>query len=109
MAVRSVLKMIEKREAALAKRDPKPAHPIRVEVSYDSDSANEAMKLLGIAGLGEPQPDGGPGTRRLQIHRWAIQAAISRPGRRSMSPKDIDEVKRCTIESDKLRWPRTCK
>lgn len=106
MAIRSVLKMIEKREAALIKPSPPPSKPVRVEVVYDSDNANKAMEILGIAGHGEPSPGGGPGTRRFQLCRWAAQAAISRPGRRSLSPKDIDEVKRCTSEADKLRWPR---
>lgn len=107
MAIRTVLKMIEKREAALAKRDSAPVRPVRIETAYDSDSANKAMEILGIGGLGEPSPGGGPGTRQFQLHRWATQAAISRPGRKTISAKDAESIKRCTMEAEKLRWPRT--
>jgi hypothetical protein len=106
MAIRTVLKMIEKREAAMAKRDLVPVKPVRLVHEYDTDSANEAMLILGIGGLGEPSPGGGPGTRRFELRRWAAQTAISRPGRRTLSDKDIEEVKRHTMEADKLRWPR---
>lgn len=106
MAIRTVLKMIEKREAALAKRDPAPVNPVRMECAYDSDSANKAMEILGIAGLSEPSPGGGPGTRRFQLQRWVTQAAISRPGRKTIDAKDIEDIKRCTMEADMLRWPR---
>lgn len=106
MAIRTVLKMIEKREAALARHTPAPVNPVRLEIAYDSDSADEAMRILGIADLGEPSPGGGPGTRRFQLHRWAAQAAISRPGRRTIDDKDIEDIKRSTMQADKLRWPR---
>jgi hypothetical protein len=35
-----------------------------------------------------------------------VQAAISRPGRRKLSEKDVDDIKRYTIAPNKLRWPR---
>src|SRR4051812_19692542 len=58
MAVRAVLKMIEKRELALAARAPTPApqtsNPFKL--IYDSDSADEAMQILGIASYEEAPP-----------------------------------------------------
>jgi hypothetical protein len=107
MAVRTVLKMIEKREIALA------AHALKVElpktkshVIYDSDSADEAMRLLGIASIHEAPSGDGWGHRRLKLDPWATQAAISRPGRRSLSEKDIRAFKLLTNDPEKLKWPR---
>ena len=49
MAVRAVLKMIEKREVALRKAAPRHvAKPKPYTLEYDSNSADEAMKLLNI-------------------------------------------------------------
>ena len=108
MAVRAVLKMIEKREVALAARAQKPEAPKSNPyiLIYDSDSANEAMELLDIASI-EEAPDGmGWGHRKLKLETWATQAAISRPGRRSLTQRDIDDVKILTKKPDKLKWPR---
>lgn len=105
MAIRQVLKMIEKREAALSSSIPAP-QKVKFEHEYDSDSANEAMLILGIAEFGPPTAGGGPATRRLMLARWAAQAAISRPGRRALTDKEIEELKRDVIDYDKLKWPR---
>lgn len=106
MAVRQVLKMIEKRENALVKIAPKAGSATRMEVEYDSDNANEAMLLLGIAEYEVPQPGKGCPDRRFKLATWAAQAAISRPGRRRLSAKNIEDVKRLTVDADKLKWPR---
>ena len=65
MAVRAVLKMIEKREKALAAQAVKTqpaAKPNPYVVVHDSDSADEAMKLLGIAAIHEAPSGVGWGT-----------------------------------------------
>lgn len=105
MAIRQVLKMIEKREAALGANIP-PAQKIKIEHEYDSDNANEAMLILGIVEYGPPTAGGGPATRRLMLARWATQAAISRPGRKALTDKEIEDVRRDVLDSDKLKWPR---
>ena len=82
LAVRQVLKMIEKREKALAARAPKAERkPSPIMVSYDSDSANEAMLLLDIL-CHNPDQMMRDGPRPLLVQTWAAQAAFSRPGRR---------------------------
>ena len=108
MAVRQVLKMIEKRELALAAQAPKTVaqRSSRLKVLYDSDSADEAMRILSIAGYDEDSKKEGWWNGRLKLETWAVQAALSRPGRRALQTKGVDEVKRFTIESDKLKWPR---
>lgn len=101
MAIRKVLKMIEKREAALAKMNGSPRSPVRVERRHHADNANEAMRILGIAG---PDPDFE--NRRWKLHSWAAQAALSRPGSRKLEGEDISNVKFFTFDAEKLRWPK---
>jgi hypothetical protein len=100
MAIRKVLKMIEKREAVLASKAPPRQSPVRVEAHYSSDNANEALRILGIA---EQDPDF---SSRIKVHAWATQAALSRPGRRKFSEKDVENIKLFTFDSETLRWPR---
>ena len=101
MAIRKVLKMIEKREAALARKTPVRARKIRSEAHYTSNNANEAMRILDIA-----RPDSGMEGRRWFLEAWATQAALSRPGRRKFERKDVDNIKFFTNGSESLRWPR---
>ncbi|WP_338240930.1 DUF5681 domain-containing protein [Aurantiacibacter hainanensis] len=101
MAIRKILKMIEKRERALRARDKAPSHPVKVEHHHDADNANEAMRILGIA-----EPDPGFEGKRWKVRAWAAQAALSRPGRRKFSKKEVDEIKFFTFDGDTLRWPR---
>jgi hypothetical protein len=107
MAVRAVLKMIEKRELALAKTMQASDHkPMGFVFEYDPRNADEAMLLLGIT-----IPDrswSGPckyGTR-MKLATWAAQAALSRPGRKSLEQRQLDGIKRVTADPEELRWPR---
>lgn len=105
MAVRQVLKMIEKREAAITKASPvKPAAP-KIEVEASSSNADAILEILGLAERVETIP-GGPGDGTLKLMTWAAQMAISRPGRKAIDRKDRDDVERYTIDPHKLRWPR---
>lgn len=107
MAARAVLKMIEKREEALAKKAPAPkVQAYKFGHEQDPRNADDAMLLLGIT---VPDPAwSGPcqyGTR-MKLATWAAQAALSRPGRRQLTDKDREEIKRTTLEPSKLKWPR---
>ena len=93
--------MIEKREKAIAKRSPSQHQSIRLLTEYDSDNANEAMLILGIA-----EYDGPGDGRRMRVATWAAQAGLSRPGRPPLSEKEVSDVKFFTLESDKLKWPK---
>ena len=106
MAVRAVLKMIEKREVALAKRSPPAPGAPRMEIESDSDNADAALRILGIAVDGHVPPGGGEGARTLKLANWAAQAAISRPGRRGFSDKERGDIARFTLDPATLRWPR---
>jgi hypothetical protein len=107
MAVRAVLKMIAKREAALAKlAPPVQQRPMDWRWEEDPRNADQAMLLLGIT---VPDPswsgEGQYGTR-MKLANWAAQAAISRPGRRKLTSSQVDDVKRNVLEPEKLKWPR---
>ncbi len=106
MAVRQVLKMIEKRELAIAALSPPALAPAVMRIEHDSDNADEALRILGIVDDGPPAPGGGPATRILRVATWAAQAAISRPGRRRLGARNVEDIKHFTSESEKLKWPR---
>lgn len=101
MAIRKVLKMIEKREAALDKRHKRAPTPVTFETHHTSDNADEAMRLLDIA-----QDDPDFGDQRMKFQSWAVQAALSRPGRKKLSSRDIGQINRFTIDPEQLKWPR---
>ncbi|WP_265587876.1 DUF5681 domain-containing protein [Sphingomicrobium arenosum] len=107
MAIRQVLKMIERREKALVKRAPSQGFtPIKITTENDPRNADEAMLILGIA-VPDPFWEGrATDERRILLSTWATQAAISRPGRKLLTEKDVDAVERCTLNSGDLQWPR---
>jgi Family of unknown function (DUF5681) len=104
LAIRAVLKMIAIREKWLAAHAPKPA-PVERVIEREPENANETLILLGIA-----EPDTRPTDfidegERLLLRGWAVQAALSRPGRRRLSAEAVAAIKRCTKNPDALRWP----
>ncbi len=107
-ARRDVLKMIAKREQFLATRRTQPKLQVEMRTEpEDPDNADAALLILGIAGH-DPhrQPPHYPHTR-LRLEPWAVQAALSRrSGGRRLTDKEMDEIKRCTLNADTLRWPR---
>ena len=105
-ARREVLKMIAKREQWLAANRPKQHHPVeRLIEPTDPRNADEALLLLGIAEPDTRWDDPRDEYQRLLLRPWAVQAALSRPGRRRLSARDVSEIKRCTSEPETLRWP----
>jgi hypothetical protein len=107
MAIRQVLKMVEKRELALAKdAPPKPSRPMKFAHENDPRNADAAMLILGITVRDPSWTHPCKYGVRMKLATWAAQAGLSRPGRRTLSSKDVEDVKRCTLEPDKLKWPR---
>jgi len=107
MAIRAVLKMIEKREAALAKSSP-PLRQGAMQWLWEADprNADEAMLLLGIT---VPDPTWTGECEygvRIKLANWAAQAGLSRPGRRKLNPKQVEGIERHTVHPEKLKWPR---
>ena len=106
MAVRAVLKMIEKREVALRKSAPKPlSGQAKVRIAHDTHSADEALMLLQIICR---NPDAGhdEGPRPFFVETWAAQAAISRPGHANLNDRTRGHLNLFVNGYAKLRWPR---
>ena len=108
LAVRQVLKMIAKREIALAKVAP-PPRPVGMSWDFEEDprNADAAMLLLGIT-VRDPawENDECKYGVRMKLATWATQAGLSRPGRKALTERQIGEIKRQTIAVDRLKWPR---
>ena len=106
MAIRQVLKMIEKRETALLKVSPPATAPVTMEVEHEAENADEAMRILNIASVVKTSDNGGYWDNNPRFATWAVQAALSRPGRRRFDKKDIDDIKLMTVDPERLKWPR---
>ena len=103
MAQRAVLKMIEKREAALVKKESASCpRPYTWRFEYDPRNADEAMLLLGIT---VRDPDWSEPCRygvRMKLNTWAAQAGMQ-PGRRRLTDKETGEIRRVTLNPDQLK------
>jgi Family of unknown function (DUF5681) len=108
MAMHEVVKWIMKREAWLAKNAPKtPRHKITLLSSGDPDNADAALVLLGIAAPNPARADWGIERAQLLLQPWAVQAALRRRrGGNRLTDNERDEIRRCTRDSDSIRWPR---
>lgn len=105
-ARREVLKMIAKREKYLADKGSRSAPILELLMEpIDPRNADEALILLGIAERAPKWSDNDPYDRLLLLP-WAVQAALSRPGRRRLSDQDIARIERCTKDAGTLRWPK---
>lgn len=107
-ARREVLKMIAKREKAIAakgKQVPQGA-TIKIEPT-DPRNIDEALCLLGIAAPDETRRDYHLANTPLLLEPWAVQAAFSRRrGSAALTPREVLEIERCTRAHQTLHWPR---
>lgn len=104
-AQREILRMILKREQALAKRAPKKVRQVELSQEYNPENANDAVMILGIG----RRYDVGPGNKydRWKLEPWAVQAALRRRrGGSRLTDKEVREIKRTTWGPDTLVWPR---
>ena len=106
MAEREVVKWIMKREAWLAEHVPK-APRLVINYSYDSDNADSALLLLGIAAHNPDRAGRRKDRAHLLLEPWAVQAALRRRrGGHRLTDNELEEIRRCTRDPDSLRWPR---
>jgi hypothetical protein len=103
MAIRKVLKMIEKREASLARQVKPTGRGAKMIIEHCSSNTNEALRILEIAPYDPAWGDEHP---RMRMATWATQAALSRPGRRKFSEREVQDIKFFTTNSEALKWPR---
>ena len=107
-ARREILKMIAKREQALAARAGKPKTKYNVvREMTDPVNADPAMLILGIASRNPERQGPGFDGEQLLLEPWAVQLALSRRrGGEKLTDKNVDEIRRCTRAAGTLRWPR---
>jgi hypothetical protein len=107
-AGREVLKMIAKREQAMADRGlqtPKTMPSVTRKISPDPRNADAAMCLLGIAAPNKSREEHDPDA--ILLEPWAVQAALGRRrGGKALTMEDIGDIERCTRAHETLRWPR---
>jgi uncharacterized protein DUF5681 len=111
MAIRTVLKWMEKRDAWLEKHAPQATVPAAVtsRISPDPDNADSALLLLGIAAANPKRAGAEYEGKRMSLllEPWAVQAALRRRrGGQRLTHHERDEIRRCTRDGDALRWPR---
>ena len=108
-AERVILKMIIKREKAIADRGQPtmPSCTFKMEPT-EPRNADAAMCLLGIAAPDPSREEHNPGA--LLLEPWAVQAALGRRrGSKALTPRDVDDIERSTRAPQTLRWPRGTK
>jgi len=107
-AMREVLRWIKKREAWLAEHMPNvPRHDFVLRTSDDPDNADAALLLLGIAAHNPDRADWGKDRAQLLLEPWAVQAALDRRrGGQRLTADERENIRRCTRDSNSLRWPR---
>ena len=107
-ARREVLKMIAKREKAMADRGlrtPRTMRSVTRKISPHPRNADAAMCLLGIAAPNKSREEYDPDA--ILLEPWAVQAALRRRrGGKALTMEDIGDIKRCTRAPETLRWPR---
>lgn len=105
-ARREILKMIKKREKAIADGGQRRLPSVTQKIdSSEPRNADAAMCLLGIATPDKFFEEHNPGA--IQLEPWAVQAALSRRrGGKALTPHDVADIKRCTRSPETLRWPR---
>ena len=107
MAIREVMRWITKREQWLAEHKPRRVQKVTFAGTIeDPNNADDALLLLGI--VRENTERKGLKVDRLQLlqESWAVKAALKRRrGTRSLTTKEIDDVRRCTHDDGTLRLP----
>jgi hypothetical protein len=108
MAMREVVKWIMKRELWLQKQAFSTSQPAPTRrISPDPDNADAALLLLGIASPNAAREEIATDRAQLLLKFWAALAALRRRrGGQRLTDRERDHIRRCTRDSDFLRWPR---
>jgi hypothetical protein len=108
MAQRKIFKMIDKREKAREAKGAGNWSPVEMlQENVDPENADAALQILGIATRDERRDGWGNKREPLLLELWAVQAGLSRRrGGERLGDREVEELKRCTRDAAKLRWPR---
>ena len=98
LAIRQVLRWIERREQWLAKHGRLPSAMPRIVMAEepDPDNADEALVILGIADHQPDRPRREGERAHLLLEPWAVEAALGRRGVRArLTRKHVDHIRPC--------------
>jgi hypothetical protein len=106
MAVRTILKLIARRETWLAAKYQPTRKPIEVKIAHEGRTADEALLLLGIAVKLE-EPPGWPADREplLKLQPWVVEEGLRRSRRRQIPERDMTDIRRCAFDPEDPTWP----
>ena len=105
MAVRAVLKMIEKRERWIAAKSPPKRVPIEVKSSHEGRTADDALLLLGIAvEIDFPLMWPNKTDPLLKLRPWVVEEGFRRSRRRKISEEDMADIRRQTFNPERPDW-----
>ena len=107
-AQREVLRMIDKRDQAIARKAPRKYLP-EILIEEDPKPVDDALLILGIV---RHDPKGTdvclPGdSKRLLLEAWAVKAALSRRAGSKLTREDLDNARRRTHDAETIAWPAT--
>jgi hypothetical protein len=73
----------------------------------DPGNADAALLILGIADHNPHRQGPGFDGEQLRLEPWAVQLALTRRrGGTRLTEKQQAEIRRCTRDPHKVRWPR---
>lgn len=101
-AMRSVIKMIEEREAARPQAQRKIVS-FHFE-NIDPKNVDDALTILDIA-RATPDQTGRQERPYLELEPWAVAMALSLPRRKALTKTNVRYGREATRDSDSLPWP----
>lgn len=106
-ARREILKMIAKREKAIAAREGRRTPKVDVlQEASDPENADQALLILGIACRDPDRQGPGLDGEQMLLEPWAVQLALSRRRGGSKLTEEVADIRRSTRQSGTIRWPR---
>jgi hypothetical protein len=105
VAIRTILKMIARRDAWLAAKNPPKHKPVDVKKAHEGRTADDALLLLGIA-VEMERPEGWQRNEEplLKLQPWVVDEGLRRSRRRTISDRDMEDIRRSTVDPEKPAW-----
>jgi hypothetical protein len=107
-AMGEVVKWIKERDAWRIKYERQASPPaVTRHISPDPENADAALVLLGIAAPDLTRAEWTQDRVALLLEpRWVQAALHRRRGGQRLTDRERNEIRRCTRNSDSIRWPR---
>jgi Family of unknown function (DUF5681) len=94
------------RKAPPQRRAPRSPR-ITSQIEEDPENALDALEILGVASRTAGANAGDSRNAHLRLERWAVEAALRRRNFEELSSSDLHLIRRCTLDGDAVKWPRS--